>query len=147
MIIKQQKKGVDCYLSNDRPKTKSRLEWVEGVDLYQHATHKFDGIEPVFFHVANESQSKPQYRQKLKQQGLTAGVSDYLLLAPRGGYHYLAIELKRARVGDSAIRDEQITFIEAVSNMGGYGCICYGYKAALHVIELYLNEMIDNASN
>lgn len=139
---KQNKAGVDTYFLSEQLKVKSRLENEESKLLYQSAILKHPEIESLFFHVANESKSKPQHRHNLKQMGLSSGVSDYLLLMPNDRYHFLTIELKRARKKDSSVNPEQVEFIKNVNKNGGYGCICYGFRAALHVLKLYLSNKL-----
>ena len=137
ITIKKNRAGVTTFFLTEQPKT-SRLEKSEAVDFYQHAMHKRPGIN--LFHVANESVSKMQHRKNLKQAGVKSGVSDYLLLAPNSKYNFLAIELKRARKSDSSVSANQNEFIKSVENMGGFGCVCYGYQAALLALDEYLKE-------
>ena len=139
---KQNRAGVDTYFLIEQPKEKSRLESMEAIDFYQFAIERYPHVNAVFFHVANESKSKPQHRRNLKQMGLSSGVSDYLLLMPNCKYNFLAIELKRARKKDSSVNPEQVEFIKNVNKNGGYGCICYGFCAALHVLKLYLSNKL-----
>lgn len=140
ITLKTNQHGIDVYSLTNQPKELSRTEWLEGVDFYQFAIKKYPELKRLLFHVANESQSKPQYRQKLSQQGLTSGVSDYLLLSPRGAFSFMTIELKRARIRDSKTSEAQLIFLAKTNMIGGYSCICNGYEAALFALEKYLNK-------
>ncbi len=134
------KKGVPVYALAEQPKAKSRTEDMEAIDFYSHVKYQMPELGSLFFHVANESQSAPQYRKKVKQMGLTSGVADYLCLAPRGGCPYAAIELKRARKKDSSVSAEQTAFLKEAEAEGAFVAICYGYKSALYALREYLSK-------
>ena len=138
---KKNHSGIDVYFDQaEQTDKKSRLEHVEAIDFYQFAIKRWPQIETLFCHIANESDSMPQYRSKLKQMGVSSGVSDYQLLIPNEKYNYLVIELKRANKKDGAASKSQKEYILEVNKNGGYGCICHGFCAALHVLELYLSN-------
>lgn len=131
-------KGVPVYALTEQPKTKSRKEDVESIDFFSHAKYKYPELGRLLFHVANESASAPQYRRKIAQMGVTSGVADYVLLKSVGPYPYAVIELKRARKTDSSVKPEQTEFLTQCMDEGAFVAICYGYKAALYALELYL---------
>jgi hypothetical protein len=85
--------------------------------------------------------------EKMKSEGFTPGVSDVLYLQPRGGYSYLAIEMKRGdkrnRKG-GGLRDDQIEFLKAVDMAGGMSAVCYSAEDALLIFDTYMN--LDNSA-
>lgn len=79
--------------------------------------------------------------RKLKAEGVRAGMADYFLFVPRGGYHGLALELKApvktARV--SVAQKEISTLLQA---QGYVYRVCYGWDAARETIEGYLGKKV-----
>lgn len=55
-------------------------------------THR--DLAPLLFAVPNGGRRDRVTGAKLKAEGVVAGVSDLILLVPRGGYHGLMIEMK-----------------------------------------------------
>jgi len=72
----------------------------------------------------------------LKRQGVRAGFPDMLLLVPRGGYHGLAIELKRQRGG--TVSPEQTEWLVALTEQGYKATVCRGFDEAVRTIMGYL---------
>ena len=134
------KQGVLCYWDDklNASKVKSSLEHIEQQNLVAHCSVKWPKQFLLMFHPINESDVDVRYRVKLAKCGLMKGVSDWLILYPSNGKPYLVIELKRSRKQDSSIKKEQIDFLLNAEYVGADACVCYGYKAALHVIEEYL---------
>lgn len=89
----------------------------------------------LFFAVPNGGKRNKFEAYRLKRTGVRAGVSDYILLAARGGYYGLALELK---VGKNKLTDSQeIFFINAIE--AGYKtAVCYGAEAAIEELLHYL---------
>lgn len=131
--------GLLCYCPAEQD-LNPRKEWLEGVDFYQHAIKEFPEVEPLFSHIANESNSAPQYRKKLKQQGLSSGVSDYLLLAPKGEHPYMALELKKANRSKSQISATQKQFLKSAEEAGAFAVVAYGWMAALEALRDYMKK-------
>lgn len=52
-------------------------------------------LAPLLFAVPNAARRTRWEIAQLKQEGMVAGVSDLLLLVPRGPWHGLAIEMKK----------------------------------------------------
>jgi len=71
----------------------------------------------------------------LKQQGVKPGVPDMHLPVARKGFLSLYIELKTEKGKPSS---EQTWWIEELNNQGNHAQICFGFKAAINLIEWYL---------
>jgi len=87
--------------------------------------------------VPNGGHRHPAVAAKLKAEGVKAGVSDMLMLVPRGKYHGLAIELKRTKGGQ--VSDKQKDFQARLNEQGYLAVVCYGSNEAITAIENYLN--------
>ena len=85
------------------------------------------------YHIPNEG--KRNNGGKVKNMGLTKGVSDLHLPYHRGCYIGLYIEMK---YGDNRPSEEQTQFLLDMQNAGHYACICYSAEAAIEVITRYL---------
>ena len=68
--------------------------------------------------------------------GVRAGVPDVCLPVPRGKYHGLYIEMKRADGG--RLRPDQEGWLEALREQGYRAEVCHGFDAARLVITEYL---------
>ncbi len=77
---------------------------------------------------------------KLKAEGLKNGVPDIFAAIPRGTFHGLFIEMKRAKKSLSRVSPEQLDMKTALDGMGYRVEICYGWEAARDVILDYLGE-------
>ena len=147
-LIKKQVKFngqyFDKYYFDELNKSvkKSPLEEIEQKQLVANCKIKYKHLFKCMLHPVNESKSKPQYRAKLPMLGLNKGASDWLVLVSNKKYGFLVIELKRSRLKDSSVSIDQKEFIHSTKEHGGYGCVCYGYKAALEVMEMYFNNLL-----
>lgn len=73
--------------------------------------------------------------QKLKAEGLRAGVPDLCLPVARLGFHGMFIELKVGRNKPSA---EQVKFLDTLADQGYYAAVCWGAEEAIREIRAYL---------
>ncbi len=106
---------------------KTRKEHVEAKDVANHTRHVYPDL--LLFHVPNEGAIPPQYRVKLIEMGLLSGVSDFILLEPRRGYHGALIELKRASKTDATpVSEDQRKFMEWGRRKGYFTAVCYGFE-------------------
>jgi hypothetical protein len=64
------------------------------------------------FHVPNGGLRHKAVAMKLKALGVKPGVSDVLLLVPRGGFHGLVIEMKAGKNKETPYQTEFIGFCE-----------------------------------
>lgn len=86
------------------------------------------------FHIPNERPDKIQ-AALLKRMGVKPGVPDLFLPVPRGKYHGLFIELKKAGGRVSA---DQGWWLEHMDRKG-YACrVCWGWCEAAEVLQWYL---------
>lgn len=86
-----------------------------------------------FTHIGNETGSTPDAKRRairMKQQGLSRGFPDYIVIAHGELY---AIELKRVK--GSRVAPEQREWLEALASVGVRAAICHGAKEAIEFIE------------
>lgn len=91
--------------------------------------------ERLLWATPNGGHRHPAVARKLKAEGVRAGVSDYFLAVPRGGYHGLFLELK-AEGGRASV--DQLAFGNSVTEQGYRFCIARGADEASKAIESYL---------
>lgn len=90
----------------------------------------------LLFAVPNGGDRHKATAGKLRAEGVKAGVPDYILPVAAGGYHGLAIELKRRKRGQTS--REQKQWIEALRAEGWRAEVCRGWEQALAVLGDYL---------
>ncbi len=139
IIIEKNKGGITVAFDEklNGAAERSGLEKYEAIS-FNGLADRLLNEDPLFFHVTNEGTGSGRRGADLKSQGVKTGVADYLYLSPHGCYNFLAIELKRARKKDSSISKEQSDWIKSAEKSGGRAVVCYGYRAAIHVLELYI---------
>ena len=74
---------------------------------------------------------------KLKAEGVKAGVPDIFFALPRNGEHGLFIEMKRVKGG--SVRPEQKAMINRLRAAGYQVEICKGFDAARNVLTQYMD--------
>lgn len=92
---------------------------------------------PLFGRVAAipNGQFRPGQR---KEPGLTPGLPDLILLAPRHGYHGIVLELK---VGNNRASKEQIDWLSWLKSQGYYTCIVRDDpQAAMDILCWYVGD-------
>lgn len=94
------------------------------------------------FAVPNGGDRHPAVAAKLKAEGVRKGVSDYLLLVPRGTFHGMALELKR--VEGSGLEPEQVEFLERCRARGYHATWARGAEAAFQAVCEYLDLGLDS---
>lgn len=90
----------------------------------------------LMFHVPNGGFRIPAEARRFQRMGVRAGVPDVFLPVPRGRYHGLFIEMKRADGG--RLRPDQEGWLEALREQGYRAEVCHGFDAARLVIIEYL---------
>ena len=70
-----------------------------------------------------------------KAAGMRPGVSDLFMPVARHGYHGIYIEMKTYKGTPS---ENQLEFINAVSEQGYYAIVCYGADEAIEILEWYV---------
>lgn len=87
-------------------------------------------------HIANERKCSPVQGRMLKLMGVRSGVPDLSLPVPKSPYNGLYIEMKTET---GRLSDNQKWWICELKKQG-YRCeVCYGWEAAVAVLEDYLN--------
>lgn len=90
------------------------------------------------FHIGNGGYRSAAEAGRFKAMGVKPGVSDVFLSVPRGGYHGLYIEMKRADGGQ--LSDDQREWLEDMSLCGYRAVMCHGWEAARDVLIDYLRR-------
>ena len=126
MIVKKQHAdGYWIYWDDAEQKGDCRHEVSEQIDAMAWLKEFYPEARRLTFHVPNESDSKPQHRASLQQQGVTSGVSDIVTLWGYGG----AFEMKRAIKSKSSVSKEQRDFLRLSHQQGKFSALCYGASA------------------
>ena len=126
MIVKKQHAdGYWIYFSDVSKKSDCRHEVSEQIDAMAWLKEFYPDARKVTFHVPNESDSKPQYRVSLQQQGVTPGVSDIVTLWGTGG----VFEMKRVIKAKSSVSKEQREFLANAVAQKKFAALCYGASA------------------
>lgn len=105
---------------------------IEAVELHAKRHPKLR----LLFAVPNGGDRHKATAGKLRAEGVKAGVPDYILPVAAGGFHGLAIELKRRKRGQTSRKQEQ--WIEALRAEGWRAEVCRGWEQALSVLADYL---------
>lgn len=115
-------------MNNEATEQKMVIEWCEW------NSNKFEELKYIF-HCPNEAKRSPRLGAELKRLGMRPGVPDLLLLAPKGEFLGLAIEMK---YGKNKCTREQIKWLEWLHKQG-YKCeVCWSSEEAIEVIKNYL---------
>ena len=125
MIVKKQHADGYWVYFDDEAKGDCRLEVSEQIDAMAWLKEFYPDARKVTFHVPNESDSKPQYRASLQQQGVTSGVSDIVTLWGTGA----VFEMKRAIRSKSSVSKEQREFLANAVVQKKFAALCYGASA------------------
>lgn len=111
--------------ATERQEARALMQWAS-----MHPICKY-----YLLHVPNGGSRNPIEAHNLRLEGVRAGVSDYLLAYPRGGYSGLWIELKRQ--GGRATRAQK-EWLERMEGVGYRAQVAYGWDEAKSIIEDYL---------
>lgn len=90
----------------------------------------------MLFHIPNGGKRGKAEAARLKAEGVSAGVPDLCLPAPRGGYHGLYIELKRIKGGE--VSKNQKEWLALLNRQGYFAAVCFGWQEAARAITKYL---------
>jgi hypothetical protein len=91
--------------------------------------------EHLLFAVANGGYRRPREAMLLKQEGVRSGVSDLILLVPRGHWHGMALEMKAA---DGRLSKEQTQFLNDAKAQGYHAIVARSTDEAIEAITNYL---------
>lgn len=126
MIVKKQHAdGYWIYFGDVSKKSDCRHEVSEQIDAMAWLKEFYPEARRLTFHVPNESDSKPQHRASLRQQGVTSGVSDIITLWGTGG----VFEMKRVIKAKSSVSKEQREFLANAVAQKKFAALCYGASA------------------
>lgn len=125
MIVKNQHADGYWIYFDDAAKGDCRHEVSEQIDAMAWLKEFYPDARKVTFHVPNESDSKPQHRVSLQQQGVTSGVSDIVTLWCTGA----VFEMKRAIKSKSSVSKEQREFLANAVVQKKFAALCYGAAA------------------
>ena len=125
MIQKIKHKDGYWVYFDDEASPDCRYEVSEQIDAMAWVKEFYPDARPLTFHVPNESDSKPQYRASLQQQGVTSGVSDIITLFGYGG----AFEMKREHKSKSSVSKDQREFLAGAAAQKKFAALCYGAEA------------------
>ena len=139
MIVKKQHADGYWVYWDDSAKGDCRLEVSEQIDAMAWLKEFYPDARKVTFHVPNESDSKPQYRASLQQQGVTSGVSDIVTLWRAGA----VFEMKRAIKSKSSVSKEQREFPSLSHQQGKFAALCYGASAFKQAWVDYLKSIVE----
>lgn len=107
---------------------KSCVAWF---DLqYQHLSWSL-------FHVPNGGKRNSVEAAKFKAMGVRPGVPDLMLVIPRGGYHYLALELK---VGKNKQTENQKWYQSKMTENGGKYVVIRSLDDFIDTVNAYLHQ-------
>lgn len=105
-------------------------EWRRGTEVGQ--------AYPVTYHVPNGGQRSSRTGAQLKRQGVKAGVSDLVVMDPRGGLHGLYVEFKATPPRHSSLASSQRDWL-ALADERGYGAVlARGLEEARAVLREYM---------
>ncbi|QDH45791.1 putative nuclease containing VRR-NUC domain [Pantoea phage vB_PagM_PSKM] len=119
------------------PRGSSPKEKIEQVDAVAFTRYNFPGV--LFFHPVNEGNIPVQYRSKLVEQGMLAGISDFVILKPSRGFHGALIEMKRSNKSDSKVSPDQIEILKQARSEGYFTAITYGFDEFRKALLYYLD--------
>lgn len=97
---------------------------------------RFPQFRRCLFAVPNGGRRDKLTGVQMQAEGVKKGVSDVMLLVPRGQYHGLCLEMKRANGG--VVSDYQKEFGAAVTAEGYAFCVAYGWQQAKATLEWYM---------
>lgn len=92
----------------------------------------------LFFAVPNGGHRNIQTARALKAEGVTAGVSDLIMLIPRRGYHALCVEVKTLVGRQSANQREWEAKVRA---QGFYYAVVRSLDDFAELVRWYLDEV------
>lgn len=89
-------------------------------------------------HIPNERKASAMVMAELEREGMKKGFPDNFIAEPRGIYHGLFIELKRAKKSLSRKSPEQRQWIKDLEEKGYKAVFCYGAEEAKRTVLEYL---------
>lgn len=119
-------------------RNKPPTEYAESVAFWQWFQLMYPDLVPVTFHVPNERTEAGQ-RKRLSRIGVRSGVSDYVILTPRGPFHGMCLEFKRAGASAKSVTQNQLDFLNAANDQGYFADFALGLDEAIKKVTHYLS--------
>lgn len=110
-------------------------EHKEQINLIHYIDIQYKGI--IYCASAGGLHTSDTQAIKMKRAGYKAGFPDLFFYEPRGGYHGLAIELKRKDGGQTSPLQKE--WLNNLSARGYYATVAKGFDEAKKVIDWYLS--------
>jgi hypothetical protein len=98
--------------------------------------YQYPKLKNLLFHVPNGGHRNIREAYRLKKQGVRPGVSDLILLIPKGNFHGMCIEIKSEK---GKLSDNQKEWLESVQNNGYLTIVCFNFNSFKCYIDAYLN--------
>lgn len=95
-------------------------------------------LKGLLFAVPNGGKRSPTEAAIMRAEGVTAGVSDLILLVPNADYHALCIELK---YGSGKQTDSQMRWQIAVTMQGYRYVVCNSLEQFVETINNYIKNI------
>lgn len=114
------------------------LEGKEQADLFRWLQISYPDVYSHAFHVPNGGHRHVAVANKLKQQGVKAGVPDIFIMIPRGSYHGLVIEFKASPPAKTQVSSSQKEWLSRLKAQGYLAVLCRGVEAAKQQVLDYL---------
>lgn len=135
---------------NKKPKAKATAKKTAIVTPLEEAEQRelamwLDAKGLLWAHIPNERKASAAVMAELEREGMKKGFPDNFIAEPRGIYHGLFIELKRAKKSLSRKSPEQRQWITALEDKGYKAAFCYGAEEAKRTVLEYLQGGIDDA--
>lgn len=109
------------------------LEQIEQIKVMDWV--RFNNLQEIVLHIANERSCSPQHGAILKRMGVMKGVSDLFITRACNGFHGAWIELKSTK---GKLSPEQIKFLENMNREKYFACVRFGSQEAIETIKEYL---------
>ena len=116
--------------------TKKYIGKESGLQVACYRLSNFYIKTPLVIHVANERKTNIRRGQKLKAQGVTAGVPDLMIDEARGGYLGLRVELKTK--GDKVSRAQKF-MLAWYTYKGYYAAVVWNTEAYEELLTWYVS--------
>lgn len=96
---------------------------------------QYPSIAEHTMHIGNERKSTHFAGYIMKRMGVLKGASDLFMAWPNAGYHGLFIEVKSMKGKPTP---EQLAFIQRMTDVRYYACICYGADEVISTMKYYI---------
>jgi len=109
----------------------------EQAALMREIELRYPEVFELIYHVPNGGHRHKKVAEKLKDQGVKAGIPDLVLPMARGGYFGMYIEFK-ATVDPAPVSPSQQACIRRLNDQGYLAIVCQGHFDAMEQLRAYL---------